>query len=146
MSEVTLKFYIGEGGSGQGGQASDETQPTSQQTKDDAKTAFKVNVALNTAKRLALQVSNGLINNVGLRTGNYVLQNQLQTGTQMVGKVVSTAVAFIANPVLGAVAVAGDLISAGFDVYNRNLEIEWTNRSAEQLRRRAGYLSDGNRR
>lgn len=146
MSEVTLKFYIGEGGGGQGGQASDETQPTSQQTKDDAKTAFKVNVALNTAKRLALQVSNGLINNVGLRTGNYVLQNQLQTGTQMVGKVVSTAVAFIANPVLGAVAVAGDLISAGFDVYNRNLEIEWTNRNAEQLRRRAGYLSDGNRR
>lgn len=146
MNEVTLKFYIGEGGSGQGGQASDVTQPTSQQTKDDAKTAFKVNVALNTAKRLALQVSNGLINNVGLRTGNYVLQNQLQTGTQMAGKVVSTAVAFIANPVGAVAAVAGDLISAGIDVYNRNLEIEWTNRNAEQLRRRAGYLSDGNRR
>lgn len=145
MSEAILKFYIGEGGNGQGGQAS-EGQPISQQTKDDAKTAFKVNVALNTAKRLALQVNNGLINNVGLRTGNYVLQNQLQTGTQMVGKVVNTAAAFIANPALGALSVAGDLTSAGFDIYNRNLEIEWTNRNAEQLRRRAGYLSDGNRR
>ena len=54
-------------------------------------------------------------------------------------------VAFIANPVLGAVALVGEGIDVAFKLAQENRKREWQNVAASELRRRAGYESNRNR-
>lgn len=145
MAEITINFTLqGDGISGVSG-TEDNIQPSGEQAKANAKTAFTVNKALSVVKQLGTQVFDSSIAQIGAITGNYVMQERIQNTMNVAGKVVGIGTAFIANPILGTVALAGEGISMGFQISARNREIMWQNREAEQLRRRAGYNSNYNR-
>ena len=143
MTEITINFTL-QGGS-EGGGVSDSTQPSGATARENAKTAFVVHQAMSVAKQLGSQVVNNYVSSIGSRTGNYVQQERVQTAMSVVGKVISIGTAFAANPILGAVALVSEGVNLGFQIAERNREIMWQNREAEQLRRRAGYNSNYNR-
>lgn len=67
-------------------------------------------------------------NNVGfstveLRTGAREYEQKLQFGMQIANKVASTALAFTANPVLGAVTLGFNVINSVIDISQRAREI-----------------------
>lgn len=130
------------------GGAGGEAQAAGVETKeaeDNAKTAFTVNQALRVAERLSKQIATNVIGSIGTFSGNYVLQERVEQGLNIGTKLVGVGVAFAANPVLGAVALVGEGIDLGFQVAKYQRQIQWQNASAAELRRRAGYLSNGNR-
>lgn len=146
MAEIVINFKI-EGGSGTIApvEPTPEKNESSVDKKEVAKTAFRVQQAIDIGKQLGMQVVNGAIASHGSRTGNYVQQEQMQTAISFGSKVLSTAIAFAANPILGAVSLVGTGIGAAYDIANYRREVRWQNREAEQLRRRAGYNSNYNR-
>ena len=144
MGEITINFTL-QGGSGDGGANAGGMQPSGETAKANAKTAFTVSKAMSVAKQFSSQIVDGYISSIGSRTGNFVMQERAQNAMSAVGKIVGIGTAFVANPLLGAVALVGEGINFGFQVAERNRQIIWQNREAEQLRRRAGYNSNYNR-
>lgn len=144
MGEITINFTL-QGDSAQGGSAATSSQPNGETAKANARIAFTVSKAMSVAKQFSAQIVDGYISSIGSRTGNYVMQEKAQNAMSIVGKAVGIGTAFIANPALGAVALVGEGISFGFQIAERNRQIMWQNREAEQLRRRAGYNSNYNR-
>lgn len=143
MSDITINFTLQ--GDGNANTGVDSVQPNGETAKANAKTAFTVATAMSVAKQFSTQIVDGYISSIGSRTGNYVMQEKAQNAMNMVGKIVGIGAAFAANPILGAVALVGEGISFGFQSAERNRQIMWQNREAEQLRRRAGYNSNYNR-
>lgn len=143
MSEIVINFTLQ--GSSEASSATDNLQPSGEMARENAKTAFTVNRALAVVKQFSTQVVDSSIAQIGARTGNYVMQERAQNTMNVMGKIVGIGTAFVANPILGAVALVGEGVSLGFQVSARNREIIWQNREAEQLRRRAGYNSNYNR-
>ncbi len=141
----SLKIQIEvNGGSGEGG-ASAQAGIKSSQAKENAKAFFTLDRAKSVVKQFATQIVSGHISSIGSRTGNYVLQERIQTGLNVAQKVVGMGVSFALNPVLGALNVVSEGINFAFEVAERNREIMWQNRQASELARRAGYLSNQNR-
>lgn len=141
----TLKIQIEvSGGAGENG-ASAQAGIKSSQSKENAKAIFTLDRAKSIAKQFGTQIVGGHINSIGSRTGNYVLQERVQNGLNIAQKVVGIGVSFAINPALGAVNLISEGIGFAFQVAERNREIMWQNRSANELARRAGYLSGENR-
>ncbi|MCM1290188.1 MAG: hypothetical protein NC132_05540 [Corallococcus sp.] len=113
--------------------------------QDNAKAFFALDKAVSVGKQLATQVVNRHVASIGSKTGNYVLQERVQSGLNVVSKLVSTGIAFAVNPVLGFLTAIKDGADFAFDIAERNREIMWQNRAANELARRAGYLSNQNR-
>lgn len=112
--------------------------------KENTKSFFTLDHARTVAKQFSTQVVNRAVSSIGSRTGNYVLQERMQTSVNLITKVVSIGFAF-KNPIVGAFTLVSEGIGAALDVAERNREIMWQNRSASELARRAGYLSNKNR-
>ena len=116
---------------------------------DAAKESAKAFLTLDNAKTVAQQFSTQVVNkavpSIGSRTGNYALQERVQTGINIVTKITGIGFAFATNPIVGAVALVSEGIGLAFETAQRNREIMWQNRAASELARRAGYLSDSNR-
>lgn len=143
MAEVTINFTLQSDGVGSA--TADKTQPKTKQSKETEKAVFSTAMALQVAKRLSTQVVDGYINSIGERTGNYVQQQQINTAKMLTGKAIGVGAAFVANPILGGVALVSEGIGTAFDLASKNREIAWQNREAEQLCRRAGYTAGYNR-
>lgn len=143
MPDLEVKITVqGNGGGGGGAQ---EAGIQTQESEDNAKTAFTVSQAMRVAERLATQITTNTIGSIGTFSGNYVLQERVERGISIGAKIVSVGVAFAANPVLGAVALVGEGIDIGFQIAKTERQRLWQNANAAELRRRAGYLSNGNR-
>ena len=117
---------------------------TSDTAKVNAKLSFTINDAQKVAKQFSTQVVNKAVSSIGSRTGNYVLQERVQSSVNIVTKIASIGFAFT-NPIVGAFALVSEGIGLAIDVAERNREVMWQNRAASELARRAGYLSDQNR-
>lgn len=146
MAEININFTLTQSGDAGGSQSGENSvqvnSPSAQQTR---RHALRMAAGFNIAKRLGMQVAHGFVGSIGSWTGNYVLQEQIQTAMSLTGRVATIAGAFAVNPVGGVVALAATGISVGFEIANRQREIMWQNRSAAELRRRAGYNSNANR-
>lgn len=143
MAELTINFTVTGGGAGQG--TVQESGGNREQQRENAKEIVKASIALDTAKRFGRQIFDGYVSSIGERTGNYVQQAQIQRGVGLATKTVSIVSAFVVNPFLGAGAVIGESISMAFEEAQRRRDIMWSNREAEQLRRRAGFTANYNR-
>ena len=113
--------------------------------KENAKSFFTLSNAKAVAQLFSTQIINKAVSSIGSRTGNYVLQERVQGSVKIVTKIASLGYTFATNPVLGAITLVSDGIGLAFDAAQRNREIAWRNRTASELARRAGYLSDQNR-
>ena len=113
--------------------------------KDNAKAFFSIERATSVAKQFAMQIVDGHVGMIGLNTGNYVLQERIQRGIGLSQKLIGIGVSFAINPILGALNVVSEGINLGIDVARQYKETAWKNRSASELARRAGYLSEQNR-
>lgn len=143
MDDLSINITV-EGGSEQQtatGEAGNETT----QAKGNAKVAFTVEEAARVARQYATKISSGIISSIGARTGNTVLQDQIQLTIDLGSKGVGVATAFIANPYLGLAALVGEGIGTAFDIAAAKRQIAWTNRQNAENARRAGYLSSRNR-
>lgn len=140
----TLKIEIEVSGGGENG-ASAAVGIKGNQAKDNAKAFFTFDRAKSVVKQFATQIVDRHVGMIGLNTGNYVLQERVQTGLSVAQKVIGIGVSFAVNPVLGALNLVSEGINVAFEVAQRNREIMWQNRSASELARRAGYTSNGNR-
>lgn len=117
----------------------------SDSAKENAKAFFTLDRAKSVAQQFSTQIVNRHVAAIGSRTGNYVLQERVQSGLSVTSKLIGIGVSFAVNPILGALNVVSEGINIAFEVAERNREIMWQNRSANELARRAGYLADQNR-
>lgn len=113
--------------------------------QENARLSFMIDDAKKVARQFSTQIVNKAVLSIGSRTGNYVLQEQVQSSVNLVTKIASIGFAFATNPVVGAFTIVSDGIGLALDIAQRNREIMWQNRNASELARRAGYLSDQNR-
>ena len=91
--------------------------------------------ALNTAK----QIVNYNISNVGVKTGNYVLQEQINEVVDVVSDISTIGLGFAAGgPRGGLVAIAGVTTKQIFKEISRNEEIKHQNIESDYLARRSG--------
>ena len=112
--------------------------------QENARAFFTINDAKKVAQQFSTQVINKAVSSIGSRTGNYVLQERVQSGIDVVTKIASIGFAFT-NPIVGAFTLVSEGIGLALDIAQRNREVMWQNRAASELARRAGYLSDQNR-
>lgn len=143
----TLKIEIEMSQSGTGGEDSGVGKAgiKNEQSKTNAKAFWTYNRAVSVAKQFGNQVVNGAVGQIGLNTGNYVLEQRIQKGMNVAQKIAGIGMAFAVNPWLGGLALVSEGIGAAFSIHAQIKEIEWQNRSASELARRAGYLSNKNR-
>ena len=139
--DINITLNGGEGAS-EVAQVTGNNTPTA---KDNAKTAFTVSQAVQVAARLGQQVGTNLVGSIGTFSGNNVMQERVERGISIASKGVGVVVAFIANPILGAVALAGEGIDLAFKVAQEERKRLWQNSAANEVRRRAGYQSNANR-
>lgn len=91
--------------------------------------------AVNTAK----QIVNYEISNVGVKTGNYVLQEQINEAVAIIGDLTTVGAGFAAGGIAGGiVAIAGVTTKKIFEEKSRNEAIKHENIESEYLRRRSG--------
>ena len=145
--EVSLKVYVynKDPGSEDGGKVSTDKQPITTQTESNAKTAFAVERAVSVARQLGTQVVNNGIQYIGYTTGNLVWQRNAERAMSITTKVIGIGTAFAANPILGGIALVSTVIDKAFEIAQRNREIQWANRSAMEMQRRAGFAGNNNR-
>lgn len=90
---------------------------------------------LNTAK----QIVNYNISNVGVKTGNYALQEQINTTVEVISDASTVGLGFAAGGwVGGVIAIAGVATKQIFKQISRNEEIKHQNIESEYLARRSG--------
>ena len=131
---------------GEGASAVAETTGNNTETaKSNAKNAFTIDQATRVATRFARQIATNTVGSIGTCTGNNVLQDRVERGISFVSRGIGVGAAFIANPVLGAVAFAGEGIDLAFRAAQAQRKLDWQNAAASELRRRAGYESNKNR-
>lgn len=127
------------------GKTSTDKQPKSKQSQSNAKTAFAVERAVSVARQLGTQVVNNGIRYIGYTTGNLVWQRNAERAMSITTKVIGIGTAFAANPILGGIALVSTGIDKAFEIAQRNREIQWANRSAMEMQRRAGFAGNNNR-
>lgn len=140
----TLKIQIEVSGGGENGESA-VAGIKGNQSKENAKAFFTLSRATSIAKQFGTQIVDRHVAMIGFNTGNYVLQERVQTGLNVASKLIGIGISFAVNPVLGALNLVSEGIGVAFNVAQRNREIMWQNRSASELARRAGYLSNQNR-
>lgn len=125
-----------------------------QQNADVANTAvqdatgntIKWLTVLQSAKQLGKQAGGYFLGNIGLRTGNYLLQEQVNQGLELAGKFAGVVMAFGLGGVAGGVlALAGTAMQTANELYVYNKQREFANIGADLLRQRAGFTAGGNR-
>lgn len=142
----TLNIKIDVSGSGEESEnAAAKSGVKSPNAKENAKIFFKMRQALNVTKGLARQGANTYIAHTSFYGGNTVLAEQMQNNLSLLEQGIAVGAAFIANPILGGIALATKALGAvdNYVMYLRTIERE--NYQADQLARRAGYLSNRNR-
>lgn len=145
---VKVKIEVNNGGdtsTADSGKTSTDKQPKNKQSQSNAKTAFAVERAVSVARQLGTQVVNNGIQYIGYTTGNLVWQRNAERAMSITTKLVSIGTSFAANTILGGIALVSTGIDKAFEIAQRNREIQWANRSAMEMQRRAGFAGNNNR-
>lgn len=145
---VRVDLYTHNGGdtaTDDSGKVSTDQQPKNKQSQSNAKTAFAVERAVSVARQLGTQVVNNGIQYIGYTTGNLVWQRNAERAMSITTKVIGIGTAFAANTILGGIALVSTGIDKAFEIAQRNREIQWANRSAMEMQRRAGFAGNNNR-
>lgn len=119
-----------------------------QTANSNAQAVYSLNRAIAAAKQLSTQIENSRVSTINSSTGNNALQEGILTALNVAVNVADIAACFPENPALGILKIvnAGANFAVNIaNLANRNNEITWQNRAANELARRAGYLSDQNR-
>lgn len=100
-------------------------------------------IALNIGMSLGKQAMNTAVSNIGLATGNYYMQSQVQNGIRTVSSMIGlgTAVASGNIPAL-IMQIGGMAISAVSQTYQDYKQRQIENYAAAQNARRAGFTED----
>lgn len=110
-----------------------------------AERAVRRLVSIGTAKHIASKLVQNRISTVELRTGAREYEQKLQFGMQVANAVIGIGAAFIANPWLGAAALAMTVIDKTIDYTQRVKEIEIKKErediSLGMARIRAGFVN-----
>lgn len=116
-----------------------------QTANSNAQAFYSLNRAIAAAKQLSSQIENSRVSTINSSTSNNALQEGILTALNVAVNVVDIAACFPENPVLGALKIVNAGANFAANIANRNREITWQNRAANELARRAGYLSNQNR-
>lgn len=142
----TIKIEIEMVGGGAAGGTASEAGIKGETAKGNAELFFTLDRAKAVGKQFATQIVGAHVGSIGSRTGNYVLQERAQRGLNIAQKAIGIATSFAINPALGALNLVSEGIGAAFEYATFVREIEWQNRTAGELARRAGYLTDNRNR
>lgn len=142
---LKIKIEVAGGGDGGGSSAAAKFGVKSKTAKENAKAFYIMHQALNVGKGLARQVTNTYISHTAFYGGNTVLAEQMQNNISVIKQGIEIGAAFIANPILGGIALLTKTASAVDNYFMQMKTIERQNYAADQLARRAGYLSNKNR-
>jgi hypothetical protein len=151
MAEITgavFNFKIG-GGTGQTASGTSTADNPTDTDKPSAKVAgektswatVKTAIGLNYAQRIAQTAVSGVISNL---EGSQ-LSAQASALQGIATNVVSTAVSFAANPVVGAVNLATQAISYGFQQNKMDRQKAWSDYDLSEYRTNRGYSAAYNR-
>jgi hypothetical protein len=116
----------------------DKNNPT--EAKDNTKTAAAVHVALGLGK----QAVNTVTSNIGIASGNYTLQSNINNLNNFIDTGVSIGLASAKKSTLIA-TVGAIVISTGANIYKNSLEREKHDREAERYSKLYGFASNGGR-
>lgn len=115
-------------------------------TENSTANTIKWLTVYKNAKSLAQKATGNAISNIGLITGNYALQQQVEQTIGVASRLAGIGMAFAMGGVAGGVmAVAGTAIDMANQVYVYNKERGFANINASHLRERAGFTAGGNR-
>ena len=114
-------------------------KPTEGKEKNDKGAAAVGLVAIDTVKTLGMQALNASVSQIGLTTGNYYEQAQMQRSMTAATSMASLAITAMHSPVAAAVALAGMGVSSYFEMKQQTKEREIANYQAAQYARRIGY-------
>lgn len=120
--------------------------PSAKKDEKGAKTAL---ISLFTQKAISTtkQLVGTYVNNIGIYTGNYVKQDNIQRDLSTLGEIVSIGAAFAVNVYAGIAMVAGSALSAVGDYMVLQKQIEIENQRINYIKERNGNtLEDGSRR
>jgi hypothetical protein len=115
-----------------------EGKPQENPVNGDKNSQAKLATAVQVAKNVGGQALNAAVSNIGLATGNYYKQQEVQQGLQAVNTVAGLVMA-ASNPITFGVALAGLAISAGSEMYQQRKQMQNENYVAAQNARRLGF-------
>lgn len=125
-------------------QATNEINQNGQQSQKQSTSSYLIGQAVVAVGKRALQFG---ANQVGNITGNYLMQNQINTAVQGIGWASQLAVGFATGGVVGgavsAIAIAGEI---GINAANYTIELSKRNRDAEYLQTIRGGILNANSR
>ena len=105
----------------------------------------KLAVGLSLAKGAATQAVNSYVSQIGLMTGDYYGQQQVEQGLSAISKGAGYGIAIgTQNYVAAAAMLISDVTSSVFELRKQRREREIANYEAEQYAKRIGY-SEGRR-
>lgn len=118
--------------------APSKSDPLKSESQDTAAT-----VALNIGMSLGKQAVNTAVSNIGLATGNYYMQSQVQNGMKAVSMAMGLGAAAVSGNIPALIMqIGGMAISAGSQIYQEYKQREHDNYVAAQNARRAGFTED----
>jgi hypothetical protein len=144
--EATIVIQMPESaGGGLPEEAPSPSKPQSEGNKSkdpvngDKKGQVKTALAVNAVKSVAKQAVSAAVSNIGLATGNYYLQSQVEEGVQLVSKGIGIGAAFASNVYVGIAAVAMEGVSMLSDYFKQKKEMDIENFAAAQYAKRLGF-------
>lgn len=133
MPQVKIRIEKGQETAG-AGQENQENQDNGRTEKIAVVSVF-ANQMINVAK----QTINYGISNIGVRTGNYVIQEQVNRAVDIIGNAATIGMGFVSGGIVGGIiAVAGVTTKAVFGMFSENESIRHENIQSEYLSKRSG--------
>lgn len=119
-------------------------QPNADNPASAGSDAVSLSAAVNVAMSLGKQAVGAAVSNIGLATGNFILQEQTQSVISTVGLVGGIAASTV-NPLTFTATMGSLLISGIAQIYRSEKERVWENRRARQYAILYGFASDDGR-
>lgn len=143
MPNIKIRISTGVKTAGDGVERQEEKGAMS---KSDQRNMAVTSIFAHQMLATSKQALNTSISMIGVETGNYVEQQQIEAVMGLVSSAVGTGVAFATNPYLGIAKVAADVVSYGLKIATDIRKFQVNEKNADILRRRSGNsLTDGSR-
>lgn len=133
MPDIKIRISKGEQTAGDGQEIQEQKQQASKER------IAVVSVLATQMVGIAKQSINYALNNVGVNTGNYVLQEQINNAMDVVSDVATIGLGFGAGGIVGGlIAIAGVTTKTVFSEISRNTAIRHENLRNDYLLARSG--------
>lgn len=134
MPQVKIRIEKGQETAGAGQELQEQNRQEARKEQIAAVSIF-ANQMINIAK----QSINYAMTNVGVRTGNYVLQDRINDAVKRIGQAATIGMGFYTGGVAGGfIAIAGLTTQTIFEEISRNEQIRQDNIKSEYLVERSG--------